>query len=63
MVEFPQRTDPMVQRLLAGKREDAHGDYSGAHFERCLGEAFVVERRQELPSGERVLYEARPLSV
>jgi len=63
VVEFPERTDPMVQRLLAGKRDDAHGDYSRAHFERCLHEAFAVERRQELPSGERVLYEARPLSA
>jgi hypothetical protein len=62
VVEFPQRTDPMVQRLLAGKRDGAHGDYEREHFERCLSEAFVVERRLELPSGERVMYEARPLS-
>jgi hypothetical protein len=53
----------MVQRLLAGKRDGAHGDYDLAHFEHCLNEVFVVERRHELPSGERVLYEARPLSA
>ncbi|MDX6677115.1 MAG: hypothetical protein QOE31_1167 [Solirubrobacteraceae bacterium] len=63
VVEFPQRTDPMVQRLLAGKRDGAHGDYERAHFERCLREAFVVQRELELPSGERVLYEARPRSA
>jgi len=60
VVEFPQRTDPMVRKLLAGKRDGAHGDYDRAHFERCLHEAFVVERQHELPSGERVLYQARP---
>lgn len=63
LVEFPERTDPMVQRLLAAKREGAHGDYERAHFERCLHEAFVVERQQELPSGQRVLYQARPLGA
>ena len=29
----------------------------------CLREAFVVERRLDLPSGERVLYQARPLGA
>lgn len=61
LVEFPERTDPMVQRLLGAKREGAHEDYERAHFERCLHEAFVVERQQELPSTQRVLYQARPL--
>lgn len=59
VVEFPERSDPMVQRLLAGKREGTHSDYERAHFERCLEEAFEVEQRRALPSG-RVLYEARP---
>jgi len=63
LVEFPERTDPMVQRLLAGKRDGAHEDYERAHFESCLREAFVVERQQELPSGQRVLYQARPLGA
>ena len=63
VVEFPQRSDPMVKRLLAAKRDGAHGDYDREHFERCLREAFAVERRLELPSGQRVLYEARPLSA
>jgi hypothetical protein len=63
LVEFPERTDPMVQRLLAGKRDGTHEDYERAHFESCLREAFVVERQQELPSGQRVLYQARPLGA
>jgi len=63
VVEFPERTDPMVRRLLAAKRDGAHGDYDGEHFERCLREAFTVTRRLELPSGQRVLYEAQPRSA
>jgi len=60
VVEFPERSDPMVRRLLAGKRDGAHEDYDRGWFERCLREAFVVERQLELPSGQRVLYQARP---
>jgi hypothetical protein len=60
VIEFPTRRDPMVQRLLAGKREGAHADYDREHFERCLHEAFDVVRHERLPSGMRVLYEARP---
>ena len=63
VVEFPERGDPMVQRLLAGKREDSHGDYGREHFERCLEDAFVVERRSVSPSGRRVLYEVRGLGA
>ena len=63
VVEFPLRTDPMVKRLLAGKRDGAHEDYDREHFERCLHDAFTVERQHELPSGQRVLYQARPLSA
>ena len=63
VVEFPLRSDPMVRRLLAGKRDGAHEDYDRAWFERCLRDAFVVERELELPSGQRVLYEARPLGA
>lgn len=60
VVEFVRRNDPMVERLLAAKRSDTHPDYDEAFFERRLGEAFAVERREELPSGTRVLYLARP---
>jgi SAM-dependent methyltransferase len=60
VIEFPTREDPMVKRLLAGKREGEHTDYELGYFERVLGEAFDVERSERLGSGTRVLYFARP---
>jgi SAM-dependent methyltransferase len=60
VIEFPTREDPMVRRLLAGKRDAAHEDYELGHFERLLGEAFDVRRSERLPSGTRVLFEATP---
>jgi SAM-dependent methyltransferase len=60
VIEFPTREDPMVRRLLAGKRPHAHPDYELGHFEACLERAFRVERRECLESGTRVLYLARP---
>jgi hypothetical protein len=60
VVEFPSREDPMVARLLAAKRGDAHPDYDRSHFERCLERHFDVERREELSSGTRILYRASP---
>jgi hypothetical protein len=60
VVEFPTRDDPMVARLLAAKNEGAHGDYDLAVFERLLGDALDVRRREALPSGTRVLFEATP---
>ena len=60
MVEFPTREDPMVQRLLAAKNDEAHGDYELEAFERALGDAFEIRRREALPSGTRVLFEAAP---
>ncbi len=56
VVEFPLREDPMVQRLLAAKRDESHPDWDLAHFEACLGERFEVLRREAL--GTRVLFEA-----
>jgi hypothetical protein len=50
----------MVQRLLSGKPEAANPDYDRDNFERALGEAFEVERSEQLASGTRTLYEARP---
>jgi hypothetical protein len=58
VIEFPERDDPMVQRLLAGKVEKANPDYERETFERALGERFEVERTERL--GSRTLYEARP---
>ena len=62
VIEFPTREDPMVQKLLAPKREGLHPDYELSFFERCLAEAFEVERSERLESGTRVLYYARPKS-
>jgi hypothetical protein len=60
VIEFPTREDPMVQKLLAPKREGLHPDYELGFFERCLAEAFEVGRSERLESGTRVLYHARP---
>ncbi len=61
LIEFPKRTDPMVRALLANKQEGANADYDLENFEAELNKRFNVERREELPSGDRVLYLARPL--
>jgi SAM-dependent methyltransferase len=58
VIEFPDRDDPMVQRLLSGKAEAANPDYDRATFERALGERFAIERTERL--GTRTLYEAHP---
>jgi ribosomal protein L11 methylase PrmA len=58
VIEFPERDDPMVQRLLSGKVEKANPDYERETFERALGERFEIERTERLAS--RTLYEARP---
>ena len=60
VIEFPDREDVMVQRLLAAKREGMHVDYSRESFERELERAFAVERSETLPSGTRTLYLAHP---
>jgi SAM-dependent methyltransferase len=61
VVEFPTREDPMVQKLLRSKREGLHSDYDRGFFERCLEEAFDVQRTlAHLDSGTRVLYFAVP---
>ena len=60
VVEFPTRDDPQVQRLLAAKGDDMHGDYERGFFERCLSEAFEVERSEALAGGTRLLYFVHP---
>lgn len=60
LIEFPKRTDPMVRALLANKHEGANPDYELDNFERELERRFSVERREELPSGDRVLFLAKP---
>jgi hypothetical protein len=59
VIELPDRADPMVQKLLGGKRDGANPDYEAAAFERALAERFDVER-SEAVSPTRTLYEARP---
>jgi len=60
VVEFPDREDPMVQRLLGGKRDDAHPDYGRETFEALLNASFRVVDSHDLPSGTRTLYHAAP---
>jgi hypothetical protein len=60
VIEFPTREDPMVKRLLAAKAAGLHTDFELDQFERLLGERFEVDRREQLPSGTRVLFAARP---
>jgi hypothetical protein len=60
VVEFADRDDPMVKRLLSAKRAETHESYGRDAFERMLDERFEVERREELGSGTRTLYLARP---
>jgi hypothetical protein len=59
VIEFPDRSDPMVQRLLSGKRAGSNPDYERAAFEAALEERFAVERSAHV-SETRTLYEARP---
>jgi SAM-dependent methyltransferase len=60
VIEFPTPDDPLVRRLLSRKREGTHPDYERAYFERALADLFDVESTEELSSGTRVLYVARP---
>ncbi len=60
LIEFPKRTDPMVRALLANKHDGANPDYEEGNFERELEKRFTVERREELPSGDRILFLAKP---
>ena len=60
VVEFADRDDPMVERLLAAKRAETHQGYGREGFEAALRERFAIERREELGSGTRTLYLARP---
>lgn len=60
VVEFPDRTDPMVQRLLEPKRDGLHADYDKRGFEACLGSLFSIQSVEELQGGTRTLYHATP---
>jgi hypothetical protein len=60
VVEFPTAADPMVERMMARKREGTHADYTRETFERLLADAFTVEATEELADATRVLYHAHP---
>jgi hypothetical protein len=60
VVEFPDRDDVMVKRLLSRKREGSHPDYNRGDFEDVLRSRFAVLGSVELPSGTRTLYHAAP---
>jgi hypothetical protein len=60
VIEFADRDDPMVQRLLAAKRAETHESYERDGFERALCRDFELERREQLGAGTRTLYLAHP---
>lgn len=59
VIEFVTKADPMVQTLLRNK-PDQYEDYQQDYFEKCLGEAYEVVKREELQGGTRTIYLARP---
>jgi hypothetical protein len=62
VIEFVTKDDPMVQRLLRGRR-DNYADYAPEVFDRLLSEMFDVECTQTLDSGTRKLYFAKARSA
>jgi SAM-dependent methyltransferase len=55
VIEWVDRTDPMAARLL-GRKDEPFDDYTLASFEEHLGRSYVIERKQPLASGSRILY-------
>ena len=60
IVEFVEPHDPMAERLLGNKPAGMFPDYRIEEFQRLLEEAFVIERKEALPSGSRTLYSCAP---
>jgi SAM-dependent methyltransferase len=60
VIEFPTREDPRVAALLQRKKDGAHPDYDREAFEKALADRFDIVRTEELASGTRILYFARP---
>ncbi len=54
VIEFPYKSDPMVQRLLA-LREDIFSDYDDAHFLAHVGQRARIVRQEKLGQGGRLL--------
>ncbi len=61
VIEFPTKNDPMVLALLRNKR-DQYQEYAQTNFEQLLSCHFDIQERLQLPSGERFIYRAIPLS-
>jgi hypothetical protein len=59
VIEFVDRSDPMVERLLRFKDPAQHADYDLPTFERELAARFEVLTRQPLAGGRRILFFAR----
>ena len=55
VVEFVPKEDPQVQRLLM-TRKDIFGDYDRKNFEMTIEGTFHVEKVEEIPGTQRVLY-------
>ncbi|MDB5392483.1 MAG: hypothetical protein JWM11_8129 [Planctomycetaceae bacterium] len=55
VIEFIDKNDPMVHRLLRGRR-DSYTDYDQQFFEKTLAEFFTVVSSEKLESGTRILY-------
>jgi hypothetical protein len=60
VVELPLPDDPMVQRMLARKRSGLFDHYNETNWEAALQHRFVIEKRQALPSGRRIMYRCMP---
>jgi hypothetical protein len=58
VVEFVDKRDSQVQRLLAS-REDIFGEYTRAGFEQAVCGAFRIVRKQPIAGTHRVLYHVR----
>ena len=58
VIEFVDRDDPMVQRLLR-HRDDQDVEYSVAAMEAALARCFGTVTKETLESGTRTLYHAR----
>ena len=56
VIEFVDRDDPMVRRLLANKPKGMFDAYTRPAFEELLAARFAVERTETLPGGTRSLY-------
>jgi SAM-dependent methyltransferase len=61
VVEFVEKRDSQVQRLLAS-REDIFDGYSETGFENALSGLFTIVRKQPIAGAHRVLYHLRRVS-